>query len=129
MRLNQELLAVVFTLAALSTMYVAFRFVDAALAKPRIPILTAAAILKVGIAVGAMIGAFLGLNGLALARTGERLIPQELSLLLLAIALVAPAVTELPLLRLLRAMTAEARRDAGTPGHRRAGDPPAPGGD
>lgn len=81
--------------------YVAWRFIQAAVERPHIPVLTLAAARSVAIAVAASIGALLGVQSIVLATTGIRLLPTPIPTVLLAVALVIISVPNVYALRQL----------------------------
>jgi hypothetical protein len=111
--------------------YVALRLVRAAILRPRIPALTAMAIVSSAIFIAALIFGVLGLNAIILLRTGQRIIPMVASTTLLVIAVCVISLPNAHLLRRLRVWDQQARtfRIHGRSGetkimpHRRDGDP------
>ncbi len=83
-------------------LYVAYRLVPPAMIRPHVAVLSGAAIGAITVAVGGVIGALLGINGIVIAATGEHLLPPELGLLLLVVALGAPSIGMLYFLVLIR---------------------------
>lgn len=81
--------------------YVAARFVIAALERPRIPILTLAALRSIAIAVAASIAGVLGAASIWFAWTGERLLPTPIGAILIAVALIVISIPNVYALRLL----------------------------
>lgn len=125
------LLAAVIVICPSFTWYVFGRLGTAAAPKPREDFLTVVAIVTLGIALSSTIGAALGIHALVFAGSGgvTRLIPQGVSVYLIAAALLVVSLFELPLLRWLtelrRPKAHVHKRDTEeTPRyHRRATDP------
>jgi hypothetical protein len=116
-----DLLALYFIAASGWTIYVAARFIEVAMIRPHMEALTASTYVKIGIAVGTVLGALLGLNGASVVAGGPRVIPQPVGLLLLAIAIGAPSISVIPMLRLLRRWAA--RGDVPPRAHARDSEP------
>lgn len=130
-----DLLGVAYISFALIDLYVFLRIFRPARVKPPIDALTASAVVVGTILVGGLIGGLLGLNAVILNLSDQqiRLVPTPLSLILLVVALGAPSVGCLFMLRQLRrwrsgaALHLHARgTDRGTSlhQHRRATDAP-----
>lgn len=81
--------------------YVALRFVQAAVERPHISILTLAALRSVAIAVAASIAALLGVQSIVFVSTGVRLLPTPIPTVLIAVALVIISVPNIYALRQL----------------------------
>jgi hypothetical protein len=85
-------------------LYVAYRFVRAAMEKPYIPILTLAAVRSVAIAIAATIFGLLGLHSVLFLASGEtfRLLPVPVPTLLLAVGAIVISVANIYVFRVLR---------------------------
>jgi hypothetical protein len=82
--------------------YVAVRFIAAALERPHIHVLTLAELRSSAIAGAAVIGGVLGFSSIWFAYTGQRLLPLPIPALLIATALVLISLPNIYALRLLR---------------------------
>lgn len=100
---GQWLVAVagVLVIAVPFDIYVAVKFVIAALEEPRIPILTLAALRSVAIAIAATIAGILGIASIWFAWTDQRILPTPLGAILIALALIVISVPNVYALRLL----------------------------
>lgn len=93
--------AAVLMIAVPFDVYVAYRFVVAALEKPYIAVLTLAALRSVAIAIAAGIAGILGASSIWFAVTGERLLVPPWSTVLIAAALILISLPNVYALRLL----------------------------
>lgn len=95
------LVAAILVIAVPFDIYVAYRFVSAAVERPHIPVLTLAALRSVAIAFAATIAGMLGFSSIWFAATGERLIMPPQTTILIAAALVLISLPNVYALRLL----------------------------
>jgi hypothetical protein len=93
--------AAVLVVAVPFDLYVAFRFIRAAIERPHIPVLTLAALRSGAIAVAAVIAGILGLQSIVLLQTGVRVLPTPWPTVLLAVALVVISLPNVYALRVL----------------------------
>jgi hypothetical protein len=115
--------------------WVAIRLAIAATEKPRIATLTNAALAAAAILAISTAFAILGMNAITLLAAGYRLIPLEVSTIVLVVAALVLRVPTLNLIRLMRRWDEESRSfrvhqrqgDAGVSAHRRRDDPPTGG--
>ena len=81
--------------------YVALKFIVVARQRPYIRVLTLAALRSTAIAIAATIAGILGIQSIWFYLTGERLLPQPVPAILIAIALVVVSLPNVYALRLL----------------------------
>lgn len=88
-------LTIPLVIAATFDWWVARRYVIAAIQRPHIPVLTAGAWVRTGIAISATITAILGVASLWLLLSGQRVIPQPWGTILLYLATIIPSLANL----------------------------------
>lgn len=81
---------------------VAVRFIAAARQRPYIQVLTLAALRSVAIAIAATLAAILGAQSIWFYLTGQRLLPQPVPAILIAVSLVVISLPNVYALRLLQ---------------------------
>lgn len=128
--------ALVLVIAVPFDIYVAWRFTKAALVRPHDDVATGIALTLACIAIAATCAGVLGVHTIRFLKTGDRLIPQGLSILLIAIAVVVVSVPSAYWIRKIREwrrrpqLHVHRRGDDLPRWHRRFDDPPiGPGGD
>jgi len=81
--------------------YVAVKFISIAIQRPHIRVLTLAALRSVAIAFAATIAGLLGVQSIVFVTTGQRILPQPIPTILIAVALVVISLPNIYALRLL----------------------------
>lgn len=94
-------MAAVLVVAVPFDLYVAFRFIRAAIERPHIPVLTLAALRSSAIAAAAVIAGILGLQSIVFVQTGVRVIPSPWPTVLIAVALIVISLPNVYALRIL----------------------------
>lgn len=94
-------LAALFVVFASVNLWVTKRLIAAAVVRPHIDSLTATSVVSTAITVASVIGAVLGLNGIA-AIKGTPFIPQPWGFVLLLVALAGPSAANVYMLRAIR---------------------------